>query len=318
VAHWTGVTLDPDREITVTCGATEGLFDVLIALLQPGDEVVMFEPFYENHVAALQLVGATPHFVRLSPPDRSFSEWELRAAFNDRTRGLLINTPNNPTGKVFTREELNYLLDLCRTRNVPCITDEIYQHLVYEDAEHMSPLELTGSPEWSIVVSGLSKSYSVTGWRVGWVLASSRITGATRKVHNTVTAGAPTPFQAAAVAALRMPDSYYTELRNYYQRQRDRVMGTLTTLGFACYPPQGAFYLMTDFSALYAGTDSAFVEKLIREVGVAAVPCTAFYSAPIVSTSLLRFCFGKSESTIDAALARLERFRPAPAPPAIE
>src|SRR5438094_7139159 len=224
IIRFMGIEIDPEREITVSCGSTEAMIDVLLAVINPGDEVIVFEPFYENYGPDAIISGATPRYVQLRRPDWSFDEKELRAAFNNKTKAIIINTPNNPTGKVFSREELEFVGELCQKWDVLAVTDEIYEHIIYDGAKHVSPITLDGMRERTIVVNGMAKRFSLTGWRVGYIIALPGITGALRKRHDFITVGAPAPLQEAGAVALRLPDSYYADLAKHYQQRRDRLM----------------------------------------------------------------------------------------------
>src|SRR5436189_1763967 len=244
IKKFMGIEIDPEREITVSCGSTEAMIDVLLAVINPGDEVIVFEPFYENYGPDAIISGATPRYVQLRRPDWSFDEKELAAAFNNNTKAIIINTPNNPTGKVFSREELKIVADLCQKWDVLAITDEIYEHIIYDGAEHVSPITLDGMRERTIVVNGMSKTYSVTGWRVGYIIAPPGITGAIRKMHDFLTVGAPAPLQEAGAVALRLPDSYYVELAEHYTVRRDKLLAVLDQAGLEPFVPSGAYYIM--------------------------------------------------------------------------
>jgi len=306
-----GIEVDPEREITVCCGSTEGMIDVLLAVVDPGEEVIVFEPYYENYGPDAIISGATPRFVQLRRPGWAFDEAELEAAFNNRTKAIIINTPNNPTGKVFSRQELEIIARLCQKWNVLAITDEIYEHILYDGAVHVSPITLDGMRERTIVVNGMSKTYSVTGWRVGYILAPPTITGAIRKMHDFMTVGAPAPLQEAGAVAMGLPDSYYAELAEHYQNRRDRLLAILKRAGFDALVPKGAYYIMCDVkSFLKAGgfaNDIEFCRFLVKEVGVAAVPGSSFFSDPSAGKDLIRFTFCKKESTMAAAEERLGR-----------
>src|SRR5215831_3246433 len=241
-----GIDIDSETEITATCGSTEAMIDVLLAVINPGDEVIVFEPFYENYGPDAIISGATPRYVQLRRPDWSFDEKELAAAFNNKTKAIIINTPNNPTGKVFSRQELQVIADLCQKWDVLAVTDEIYEHIIYDGAKHVSPITLEGMRERTIVVNGMSKTYSVTGWRVGYILAPPTITGAIRKMHDFMTVGAPAPLQEAGAVAMGLPDSYYAELAEHYQNRRDRLLAMLKRAGFDALVPKGAYYIMCD------------------------------------------------------------------------
>ncbi|HXE80864.1 MAG TPA: aminotransferase class I/II-fold pyridoxal phosphate-dependent enzyme [Vicinamibacterales bacterium] len=302
-----GVPVDPDTQITVCCGATEAMISTLMGTVNPGDEVIVFEPFYENYGPDAILSGATPRFVRLREPDWHIDFDELSAAFNDRTRAIIINTPNNPTGKVFARDELERIAALCRQYDVLAVTDEIYEHIVFDGHRHVAMASLEDMADRTVTINGLSKTFSVTGWRVGWAIAPAHLTGAIRKVHDFLTVGAPAPLQAAGAVALSLPDSYFTELRDSYQARRDLLLEILTRRGFACYKPVGAYYIMTDISAFGCDNDVEFARYLVRDVGVAAVPGSSFYSTPEAGRTKIRFCFAKKEETMKAADERMAR-----------
>ena len=311
---WQGLEVDPEREITVCCGSTEAIVSTLLAVCNAGDEVVVFEPFYENYGPDSIVSGARPRFVKLRPPADANGEWtfderELRAAFHSRTKAIVVNTPNNPTGKVFTRRELELIRDLCVEFNVLAITDEIYGFILYDGAEHFSIASLDGMRERTITINGLSKSYCVTGWRVGWAVAPPEITNAIRKVHDFLTVGAPAPLQEAGAAALSLPASYYANLAEGYRRRRDRLVPLLAELGFRCFRPRGAYYVMTDISAFGYPDDVAFTQYLVKEIGVAAVPGSSFYHNPRDGARQVRFAFCKRDETLDEAARRLQRLR---------
>ena len=307
--HFTGLSFDPEREVAVCCGATECMAAVMLALVDPGDEVVIFEPFYENYGPDAILSGAVPRFVRLHTPDWSYDPAELDAAFSNKTRAIVVNTPNNPTGKVFTRAEMEHIAALCRKWDVVCITDEIYEHILYDGAEHVSMATLEGMRERTVTVSGLSKTWSVTGWRIGWCLASPDLTGAIRKVHDFLTVGAPAPLQEAAAVALAMPDAYYTELAAKYRERREFLVPILEQAGFRPIAPKGAYYVMTDLTDFGFPDDVTFARWLVREVGVAAVPGSSFYADPTAGSQRLRFHFARKRETLEAAAERLQSLR---------
>ena len=308
-ARTQGVEVDPEREITVCCGSTEAMISTMMAIINPGDEVVIFEPFYENYGPDAILSGATPRFVKLRPPDWSFDREELAAAFGPATKAIILNTPNNPTGKVFERAELECIRDLCLRWNAFAITDEIYEHMVYDGAKHISMASLEGMRAHSITINALSKTYSVTGWRVGWAIAAPEATAAIRKVHDFLTVGAAAPLQEAGAMALRLPDSYYETLAHEYTKRRDRMLGILTGAGFQCFKPYGAYYIMTDISGFGFPDDMAFARFLVKDVGVAAVPGSSFYQDPAAGKTHLRFTFCKKETTFQAAAERLEKLK---------
>jgi aminotransferase len=299
--------LDPEREITVCCGATEGMVASLLAILDPGDEVVLFEPFYENYGPDTQLCGAQPRYVQLRTPDWSFDPDELRRAFTPRTKAIILNSPNNPTGKVFTRDELFYIAELCQEFDALAITDEIYEHILYDGAVHIPIATLPGMRDRSILVNSMSKTYSVTGWRVGWVLAPPDLTDSIRKVHDFLTVGAAAPLQQAGVYALGQGDGYYGHLAEEYRGRRDFLVKALEEVGFQCFIPRGAYYVMTDISRFGFPSDEAFVQHLIAKVGIAAVPGSSFYSQKSGDLQQVRFCFCKKYETLESASRRLRK-----------
>jgi aspartate/methionine/tyrosine aminotransferase len=304
-----GVLVDPEREITVCCGSTEAMISTMMAIINPGDEVVVFEPFYENYGPDAILSGATPRFVKLRPPDWTFDPDELAVAFGPATKAIILNTPNNPTGKVFERSELEAIRDLCLRWNAFAITDEIYEHMLYDWAKHISMATIDGMRGRTITINALSKTYSVTGWRVGWAIASPEVTSAIRKVHDFMTVGAAAPLQEAGAAALKFPQSYYDTLAREYAVRRDRLLGILTGAGFRCFKPRGAYYIMTDISTFGFPDDIAFAKYLVTEIGVAAVPGSSFYNDPADGRTHLRFTFCKTEKTFQAAADRLAKLR---------
>jgi aminotransferase len=307
--RFTGLAFDPEREVTVCCGSTECMIATLMALVNPGDEVIVFEPFYENYGPDAVLCGATPRFVRLREPDWSYDPKELDAAFNNRTRAIVVNTPNNPTGKVFSRAELDHIASLCRTWDVVAVTDEIYEHILYDGAAHVPMTSLEGMRERTVTISGASKTYSVTGWRVGWCLASPELTAAIRKVHDFLTVGAPAPLQEGVAVALSLPNEYYDHLRSSYRERRDHLVPALRQAGFDVFAPRGAYYVMTDISSFGWPDDVTFARDLVADGGVAAVPGSSFYSDPAWGRLRLRFQFAGRRETLDAAVERLGRLK---------
>ena len=307
--RFTGLRFDPEREVTVCCGATECMASVMLALVDPGDEVIVFEPFYENYGPDAILSGAVPRFVRLREPDWSFDPAELAAAFNARTRAVVVNTPNNPTGKVFSRVEMEQIAALCMKWDVVCVTDEIYEHILYDGAEHVSMAALDGMRERTVTISGLSKTWSVTGWRIGWCLAPADLTNAIRKVHDFLTVGAPAPLQEAAAVALAMPQDYFRRLADGYRERREFLVPALVRAGFKPFAPRGAYYVMTDISGFGFPDDVAFARWLVAEGGVAAVPGSSFYSDPAAGSQRLRFHFARKRETLEAAAERLQSLR---------
>jgi aminotransferase len=308
-----GLDCDPETEITVTCGSTEGMIAAMMATVDPGEEVVVFEPFYENYAPDAILSGAIPRYVPLRAPEWTFDPEELRAAFNERTKAVILCNPNNPTGKVFTREEMEFIAGLCREFDALCFTDEIYEHILYpredREVEHISMAQLEGMRERTVVVNSMSKTYSVTGWRVGYVLAPPVITNAVRKVHDFLTVGAAAPLQRAGAYALRMPPSYYEELQREYLRRRDMLLPILEDVGFKVFRPDGAYYVMTDIGGFGFKDDVEFTRFLVREIGVACVPGSSFYSRPELGARQVRFCFCKRDETLEAAAERLQKLQ---------
>ncbi len=301
----TGLAIDPEREITVCCGATEAMISSMLAVVDPGDEVVVFEPFYENYGPDAIISGAVPRFVRLRPPDWTFDPRELAAAFNERTRSLILNTPNNPTGRVFTGQELETIAVLAQKYNATIITDEIYQFMVYDGCRHLSIATLPGMRERTITINGMSKTYSVTGWRVGYAIAPPELTNAIRKMHDFITVGAAAPLQEAGVTALRLPEKYYEDLCASYKLRRDRLFSSLEKAGFRCFKPEGAYYMMTDISEFGFPNDVEFARYLVERIGVAVVPGSSFYSDPASGSQQVRFAFCKTDATLDEAARRL-------------
>jgi aspartate/methionine/tyrosine aminotransferase len=311
---WQGIAVDPEREITVCCGSTETIVSTLLAVCNAGDEVVIFEPFYENYGPDAIISGAKPRFVKLRPPQTPDGEWtfderELRAAFHQHTKAIVVNTPNNPTGKVFTRSELELIRDLCVEFNVLAITDEIYEHILYDDARHLSIVSLEGMRERTITINGLSKTYGVTGWRVGWAVAPPAIADAIRKVHDFLTVGAPAPLQEAGAAALALPETYYKGLAEGYGKRRDRLIPVLTEAGFRCFLPRGAYYVMTDISGFGFANDVEFTKYVVEEIGVAVVPGSSFYNDARDGAQQVRFAFCKRDETLDEAAKRLRKLQ---------
>jgi len=298
---------DPEREITVCCGATEGMIATMLALINPGDEVILFEPFYENYGPDTQLCGAETRYVTLHEPDWTFDRDELRRAFTSKTRAIILNSPNNPTGKVFSREELEYIAGLCREFDALAITDEIYEHILYDGAVHIPICSLPGMRERSILVNSMSKTYSVTGWRVGWVLAPPDLTDSIRKVHDFLTVGAAAPLQQAGILALGLGPEYYQKLITDYTARRDHLTTTLENAGFRCWIPRGAYYVMTDISGFGYKDDTEFVRNLIENHGLAAVPGSSFYAQGQKGSQKVRFCFCKKYETLELARHILSR-----------
>jgi aspartate/methionine/tyrosine aminotransferase len=303
-AEWYGVEVDPERELTVCCGATEAMASTLMAVVDPGDEVIVLEPFYENYGPDAVLCGARPVFVPMSlgqPLDLD----RLTAAFSRRTRAIILNTPNNPTGHVFTSEELAGIGELCRKYGAYAVTDEIYEHILY-DGRHVPMVTIDGMRDRTITISGASKTFSVTGWRIGTIVAPADVTDAIRKVHDFLTVGAPAPLQEGVARALNeLGREYYDELAASYRVRRDVLHTGLVEAGFRCAPPAGAYYILADFSDISAEPDVAFAERLVREAGVASVPGSSFYARPEDGHALVRFAFCKTEELLAEAVRRL-------------
>jgi aspartate/methionine/tyrosine aminotransferase len=301
-----GWVVDPERELTVTCGATEGVVASCLALLDPGDEVVVFEPWYENYWPDTVISGAVPKFVTLHEPDWHFDEAELRAAFGPNTRAIIVNTPNNPTGKVFRRDELAVIAELCQRWDAYLITDEIYEHILHAGV-HVPPATVPGLEDRTVTVNALSKTYAVTGWRVGWIIAPTAATSAIRKVHDFLTVGAAAPLQEAGAVAMGLPAAYYQQLAADYRERREVLCDALEKLGFGFRRPDGAYYVMCDTGRLDpAGDDVAFAERLVREVGVATVPGSSFYTNKELGRRKIRFAFPKRLETLQLAAERLQ------------
>jgi aspartate/methionine/tyrosine aminotransferase len=296
---------DPDRNVTVTCGATEAMVASMLAVINPGDEVIIFEPFYENYGPDVILAGATARYVALRGPGFALDRGELEAAFGPRTKAIVINTPHNPSGKVFSRIELELVAELCRRHDTLAITDEIYEHIIFDGARHISIGSLPGMGERTITISGLSKTYSITGWRLAYVVAPERLTGAIRKVHDFLTVGAPHPLQEAGAVALRLPESFYAELRAMYERKRAMLLAALKGAGLRCCMPQGAYYIIADIGELGFRDDFEAADFFLDQVGVAAVPGSSFYHRAELGHRMLRFTFSKSDQTLAAAAERL-------------
>ena len=305
---WYGLDYDPEREITVCCGATEGMIAALLAVTNPGDEVIIFEPYYENYGPDTLLCDAQRKLVRLQPPDWTFDPDELRRAFSSKTKAIILNSPNNPTGKVFTRAELELIASLCQEFDALAITDEIYEHILYDGASHVPIATLPGMRERTVLVNSMSKTYSVTGWRVGFVMAAADLTDSIRKVHDFLTVGAAAPLQQAGVVALNLPDSYYEKVKlGISEAERSVCWSCLEQAGFRCFRPDGAYYIMADISGFGFADDVSFVRHLIKSPGVAAVPGSSFYSDSNAGAALIRFCFCKKYETLEEAGNRLHR-----------
>lgn len=305
---WYGLDFDPESEITVTCGATEAMACVALGLFDPGDEVIVFEPFYENYGPDTLLAQAKPVFLRLDPPTYDLDADALRALVTPKTRAIVVNTPNNPTGRVFGREDLQIVADVCLEHDLIAITDEIYEHILYE-GEHVPLATLPGMAERTVTISGMSKTYSVTGWRIGTIVAPAALTDGIQKIHDFVTVGTAAPLQeACAVGIEQLGRDYYTDMIEEYRSRRDVTIAGLREAGFQCAMPQGAYYVMADFSAISDEDDFTFARRLIREAGVGTVPGSSFYHSEGAGRSLVRFVFCKREDTLREAVERLRDF----------
>jgi aminotransferase len=308
-AWYNGVTMDPDTEITVCCGSTEAMIASLMAIVNPGEEVIVFEPYYENYGPDTILCGSQARFITLHEPDWHFDERELSQAFNNRTKAIIINTPNNPTGKVFSHEELQFIANLCLKWGVVAVTDEIYEHILYDGAKHISIASLPGMRDQTITINSISKTYSLTGWRVGWAIAPSHLTASIRKVHDFLTVGAPHPLQEAAAIALQMDRGYYRILADEYREKRDFLSHVLEETGFHIYRPHGAYYIMTDVGHFGFPDDVTFAFYLVEKIGVATVPGSSFYSIPSLGATKVRFCFPKKMETLQLAAEKLKKLK---------
>jgi aspartate/methionine/tyrosine aminotransferase len=318
-SDYNDVPSDPETEVTVTCGVSEAIMAAILALTDPGDEVVILEPWYENYVPGCQMAGVRPRFVPMREPDYTVDPDELRQAFSERTRLIIVNTPHNPTGRVFSRAELTIIAELCQESDVIAVTDEIYERILYDDREHVSIGSLDGMRDRTVTISGLGKTYAVTGWRVGWAVAAPPLTALIRKVHDYLTICAPSPFQAAGIVALGQPDGYYDRMRAQYAGRRITLLEALERAGLPFCQPEGAYYVMADFGRLEWDIeafsrpdwtpDRAFAEYIARDVGVAVVPGSSFYGGGDQGTSRIRFNFAKREDTLHQAARRLRRLR---------
>jgi aminotransferase len=304
-----GLAIDPEAEITVTCGSTEAMLVALLSLINPGDEVILTQPFYENYWPDCVLAGATPRFVPIRPPGWRFEPDELAGAFNDKTKAIVLCNPNNPTGTVFSRADLEEVAALCRKWDVIAITDEIYEHIIYDGLPHVALATLEGMRERSVTISGMSKTYAVTGWRVGTIIAPALLTHAFRQVHDFVSIGAAAPLQEAGAVAYRLPRSYYAQLAADYQARRDRFCKALWDIGFEFDAPEGAYYIMAGVAAFGADDDVDFARYLVRDIGVATVPGSSFFQDKALGRPYVRFCFCKRDETLDEAAQRLRKLR---------
>ena len=307
--EFNGLDCDADKHVTVCCGATECMMATMLALIDQGDEVIVFQPFYENYGPDALLTGATPVWVPLHPPAWRFDPDELRRTFTPRTKAIIVNTPNNPTGRVFTRAELTLIAELCQEHNVLAFSDEIYEYIRYTDEPHVSIASLPGMAARTVTISGLSKTFSMTGWRLGYCIAPPAISAGIRKAHDFLTVGAPHPLQIAGAVALALPATYYEKLRTDYRRRRDLLLPYLREAGFSFEVPEGAYYIMTDIADLSDLDDTAFVRRMIQEVGVAAVPGSSFYMPRERGRTKVRFMWAKRDETLHQAGDRLLKLR---------
>ncbi len=311
LARFYGLQVDPERDVTITCGVSEAIVAAVMAVVNPGDEVIIIEPFHENFLPAVRFAGGTPVFVALHPPEFALDLDRLRAAFGPRTRAIIVNTPHNPTGRVFTREELTAIGDLAEQWDAIIITDEIYEHIVYDGRQHIPPATLPGLERRVITIGGLSKTYAITGWRLGYAVTTNELLStALRTVHDYMTICAPTPLQRAAVAALNLPDLYYAQMARDYSQRRDVMMSALRAAGFRAHPPEGSYYVLADFTGLgWTKDDVSFARWLTTTVGVAVVPGSTFYYTAGLGASTVRFAFPKRVETLEEAGQRLQRAR---------
>lgn len=308
-SSYLGMKIDPETDITVTCGATEAMVATMLATVNADEEVIVFEPYYENYGPDAILSGAKPRYVSLRPPDWSFDEAELEKAFNSRTRAIIVNTPHNPTGKVYSKEELGVIARLCQKWGVLAFTDEIYEHILYDGAKHTALGSLPGMEDLTVTINSLSKTYSVTGWRVGWAIANRELTSAIRKVHDFLTVGAPAPLQRAGVVAMHLPPSYYDGLVAEYSGKRQSLLNVLDEVGIKYFAPDGAYYALADISKFGYKTDVEFTQYLVKEIGVAVVPGSSFFSRPELGHGLVRFCFSRKDETLDLARKKLQKLK---------
>jgi len=306
-----GQPVNPETQVTVCCGSTEAMLATLLAVLDPGDEIIIFEPFYENYGPASIISGARPVYVPLEPPEFTFDPDRLARAFSPTTRAIVFNSPNNPTGKVFSLRELEIIAELCQRHDALAVTDEIYEHIVYDGRRHIPIATLPGMRDRTVTISGVSKSYSVTGWRIGYTISPPDIAVGIRRAHDFITVGAPAPLQEAAVTALDFPEAYYVGLREAYQARRDLLRPLLEKAGFRSYEPQGAYYILTEcahfIERLGLADDTAFAMYLVRECGVATVPGSSFYVHQDLGRTKIRFCFPKTDDILLDAGQRLQK-----------
>jgi N-succinyldiaminopimelate aminotransferase len=311
-ARFYGQKLDPDTDVLVTTGATEGVFAAILGLTDPGDEVIVFEPVYDTYVPNLIMAGVTPRYVPLRGDRWEFDADELARAINRRTRAIIVNTPHNPTGKVFSYEELRVIADLCQKHDVVAITDEVYEHILYDDASHTRLAMLPGMHERTLTISSLGKTFSVTGWKIGWAIGPAPLVNAANQAHQFITYAVASPLQAAAASALNLPFSFFENLRASYQSRRDRMIEVLENAGFKVFKPAGSFFIMIDWRGVapkHVQDDMQFARWLIREIGVACIPASPFYqeSDKHLGKHFARFAVCKKDETLAAGAERLSR-----------
>jgi aspartate/methionine/tyrosine aminotransferase len=308
VSRFAGLKADPEKEITITCGSSEAIVASLMALVNPGEKVIVFEPFYENYLPGLTLCGGIPEFVRLRDPSWALDPDELKKAFSQKPKAVILNTPANPSGKVFSRGEMETIARFCREYGTYVITDEIYEHILYDGLQHIHMGSLPGMWERTVTISGISKTYSATGWRVGYVIAHQDLMSAIRKCHDYMVVAAPTPFQMGAVVAMGLPDSYYRDLQEFYRERRDFLLKVFEALSVPVFRPAGAYYMMIRIDGLGRGDDEAFAMALVEKAGLAVVPGSSFYHRPEDGRDKVRFCFAKKWETLNQVKERMERF----------
>ncbi|WP_420627755.1 methionine aminotransferase [Candidatus Leptofilum sp.] len=309
VQDFYAVEANPDTEITVLHGATEAIFATILGLVNPGDEVIVFEPFYDSYVPAIQMAGGIPRFYTLRPPNWQIDAGELAMLFNNKTKLIIVNTPHNPTGKVFTEIELGLIANLCQQHDVLAMTDEVYEHLVFDEQQHQTLISLPGMAARTIMISSLGKTFSVTGWKIGWTVAPPELTHAIFRAHQFMTFCGAAPLQEAAVTAVSQPPSFYHELTEFYTSKRNFLLDALKSVGLRPIAPHGTYFIMVDISHLGFANDVAFCRYLTSKIGVAAIPPSAFYHNPTDGAGLARFAFCKEEKTLAAAANRLQRLK---------
>jgi aminotransferase len=307
--NYLGISIDPEKDITVTCGATEAMLAAMMATVDQDEEVIVFEPYYENYGPDAILSGAKPRYVKLHAPDWTFDQKELEAAFSNKTKAIIINTPHNPTGKVFSEEELSFIAGLCQKYGVLAFTDEIYEHILYDNNRHIAMASIDGMQDLTVTINSLSKTYSVTGWRVGYIIANAKLTSAIRKVHDFLTVGAPAPLQRAGTVAMSLGQDYYQQLHDEYLEKRDLLLKILDEAAIPYFKPGGAYYVFSDISKFGFANDIAFTEHLVKDIGVAVVPGSSFFGNKDDGKNFVRFCFSRKNETLLAARERLIRLK---------